>query len=67
MTSSSARYTYIPGDTGVARLTGMGRLIDQVNEFCRKYPEYRLMQVVTERDRQNTSTMLYAILTTDPS
>jgi hypothetical protein len=48
----SARYTYISG-------TSVPRVIDEVNEFCRKYPEYRLMQVLADH------TVVIAFLTTD--
>ena len=48
----SARYTYISGHD-------MSDLLDNVNEFTSKYPEYRLLQVV------NMHVLGYAILTTD--
>lgn len=53
-TYDSARYTYEYGDT-------MSGLLDRINEFCLKYPEYRLLQVVVIREQS-----LYAVLTTDP-
>lgn len=52
---SSARYTYVSSSQG------MSGLIDVVNEFCRKYPEYRLLQVVYSENFDD----LYAVLTTD--
>jgi hypothetical protein len=54
MTTSSAQYTYLHG-------SNLSRLIDQVNDFCQKYPEYRLFQVIVPSDD-----LVIAILTTDP-
>jgi hypothetical protein len=54
MTTPSAQYTYLFG-------IEMARVVDQVNEFCRKYPEYRLLQILLDNGDG-----LYAILTTDP-
>lgn len=48
----SARYTYASADS-------MSKLLDDVNDFCKKYPEYHLLQVVEGR------AFFYAILTTD--
>lgn len=53
----SARYTYVPSPQG------MSHLMDAVNEFCVKYPEYRLLQVL----KLDHPYKLIAILTTDPS
>lgn len=50
----SARYTYIPSEDNISAL------LDKVNEFCLKYPEYRLMQVLISGHG------VFAILTTDP-
>lgn len=54
---TSARYTYLSSNRGLSGL------MDAVNEFCLKYPEYRLLQVVYSENLDD----LYAILTTDPS
>lgn len=54
--SQSARYTYVSSDRG------MSHLLDQVNAFAGKYPEYRLFQVLYGPDGT-----VYAVLTTDPS
>lgn len=55
--SASARYTYIPAHDS------MSGLMDAVNEFCRKYPEYRLFQVILDSQSQK----VFAVLTTDPN
>lgn len=50
---TSARYTYLSSDD-------VSYLIDRVNDFCKKYPEYRLMQIMP------SGAFFLAILTTDP-
>lgn len=51
----SARYTFVHS------AKGLSGLMDEVNEFCRKYPEYRMFQVMADKST------LAAILTTDPN
>lgn len=53
----SARYTYLFGSS-------MAALMDQVNNFCQKYPEYRLLQILVVS--HNPMPNIFAIMTTDP-
>lgn len=50
----SARYTFLYTSQG------MSGLIDSVNDFCGKYQDYSLFQIVVIREN-----ILYAVLTTD--
>ena len=57
---TSARYTYLTGDQ-----YELSALMDHINEFCTKYPEYRL-HTLFPSPVPKTRTMI-ALMTTDPA